>query len=69
MTEGALTEFRSSTGWAAGAGVQYVVANEGANISAETTNLLAPVIAVIFGQAGLKVGATLEGIKYTRIIP
>jgi lipid-binding SYLF domain-containing protein len=69
MTDGALTEFRSSNGWAAGAGVQYVVANEGANISAETTNLLAPVIAVIFGQAGLKVGATLEGIKYTRIIP
>ncbi|MEC8197220.1 MAG: twin-arginine translocation pathway signal, partial [Pseudomonadota bacterium] len=34
-----------------------------------TTNLLAPVIAVIFGQAGLKIGATLEGIKYSRIIP
>jgi len=69
MTEGALTEFRRSNGWAAGAGVQYVVANEGANLSAETTNLLAPVIAVIFGQAGLKIGATLEGIKYSRIIP
>jgi len=69
MTEGALTEFRRSTGWAAGAGVEYVVANEGGNISADTTNLLAPVIAVIFAQAGLKVGATLEGIKYSRIIP
>lgn len=69
MTQGALTEFRHSNGWAAGAGVEYVVANEGANLSAETTNLLAPVIAVIFAQAGLKVGATLEGIKYSRIIP
>ncbi|SFK63664.1 YSC84-related protein [Shimia haliotis] len=69
MTEAALTEFRRSTGWAAGAGVEYVVANEGGNISADTTNLLAPVIAVIFAQAGLKVGATLEGIKYSRIIP
>jgi len=27
------------------------------------------VMAVIFGQAGLRVGATLEGVKYTRIIP
>ncbi len=69
MTDGALTEFRRSSGWAAGAGVEYVVVNEGGDISAETTNLLAPVIAVIFGQAGLKIGATLEGIKYTRIIP
>ncbi|SFM15572.1 YSC84-related protein [Shimia aestuarii] len=69
MTEGALTEFRHSSGWAAGAGVEYVVANDAGDLSAETTNLLAPVIAVIFGQAGLKVGATLEGIKYTRIIP
>ncbi|WP_435136643.1 YSC84-related protein [Pseudopelagicola sp. nBUS_19] len=69
MTDGALSEFRQSNGWAAGAGLEYVAANEGGNLSAETTNLLAPVIAVIFGQAGLKIGATLEGIKYTRIIP
>ncbi|MGR3637333.1 MAG: lipid-binding SYLF domain-containing protein [Shimia sp.] len=69
MTEGALSEFRRSSGWAAGAGMEYVVANEAGNMSAETTNLLAPVIAVIFAQAGLKVGATLEGVKYSRIIP
>jgi lipid-binding SYLF domain-containing protein len=69
MTDGALSEFRRSNGWAAGAGVQYVVANEAGNVSTETTNLLDPVIAVIFAQAGLKVGATLEGIKYSRIIP
>lgn len=69
MTEGALTDFRHSNGWAAGAGVEFVIANDAADVSAETTNLLAPVIAIIFGQAGLKVGATLEGIKYSRIIP
>jgi hypothetical protein len=27
------------------------------------------VIAVVFGQTGLRLGATLEGTKYTRIIP
>lgn len=69
MTEGALADFRASNGWAAGAGVEFVVVNDAGDLSAETTNLLAPVIAVIFGQAGLKFGATLEGVKYTRIIP
>ena len=37
--------------------------------SAETTTSLSPVIAVIFGHAGLRIGATLDGVKYTRIVP
>ena len=69
MTQEALTDFRSSSGWAAGADLEYAVNDKGGNVSAETTTALAPVIAVIFGQAGLLVGATLEGTKYTRIIP
>lgn len=69
MTEAALTEFRSSAGWAAGGDIEYVVSDQGGNLSADTTTVLDPVIAVIFGQAGLHVGATLEGTKYTRIIP
>ena len=54
---------------AAGADVEYVFKDQGGNLRAETTTSVAPVIAVIFGQAGLLVGATLEGVKYTRIIP
>jgi lipid-binding SYLF domain-containing protein len=69
MTEGALSEFRRSSGWAAGADLKYVVSDEGGTLKADTTTLLAPVIAVIFGQAGLHLGATLEGVKYNRIIP
>jgi len=69
MTQEALADFRSSAGWAAGADLEYAVNDKGGNVSAETTTALAPVIAVIFGQAGLIVGATLEGTKYTRIIP
>lgn len=69
MTQEALHDFRVSDGWAAGGDIEYVAIDQGANISADTTNVLAPVIAVIFGQAGLHVGATLEGTKYTRIIP
>ena len=45
------------------------VNDRGGNLSAETTTALAPVIAVVFGQAGLLAGASVEGTKYTRIIP
>lgn len=69
MTSEALRNFRRSEGFAVGANVSAVVLNEGASLNAETTTTLAPIVAVIFGQAGLKVGATLEGVKYTRIIP
>jgi len=69
MTEEALAEFRASSGWAAGADVEYAMNDRGANLSAETTTALSPVIAIIFGQAGLLAGATVEGTKYSRIIP
>lgn len=69
MTPGALEEFRRSPGWAAGADLEYVISDRGDSVSAETTTALAPVLAAVFGRAGLRVGATLEGTKYTRIIP
>ncbi len=69
MTEEALAEFRTSSGWAAGADIKYAVNDRGGNLSADTTTVLAPVIAVVFGQAGLLAGASVEGTKYTRIIP
>lgn len=69
MTEEALQDFRTSPGWAAGADLEYAVNNQAENLSAETTTSLSPVIAVVFGQAGLIAGATVEGTKYTRIIP
>lgn len=69
MTEAALTDFRTSSGWAAGADIEYVANDQGGNLSADTTTVLSPVIAVIFGQAGLLAGASVEGTKYTRIIP
>ncbi|MCE8005663.1 YSC84-related protein [Aestuariivita sp.] len=69
MTQDALSEFRRSSGWAAGADLEYVISDEGQNLSADTTTTLSPVLAAVFGQAGLRIGATLEGSKYTRIIP
>lgn len=69
MTEDALSDFRTSPGWAAGADIEYAINDRGGNLSAETTTSLSPVIAVVFGQAGLIAGASVEGTKYTRIIP
>ncbi|MGR3463631.1 lipid-binding SYLF domain-containing protein [Limimaricola sp.] len=69
MTEQALSNFRRAPGWAAGADVEYAINDRGEMLRAETTTSLSPVIAVVFAQTGLRVGATLEGTKYSRIIP
>ncbi|MCZ0810912.1 MAG: YSC84-related protein [Pseudomonadota bacterium] len=69
MTQDALERFRRGSGWVAGADIEYVFNDQGENIRADTTTSTAPVVAVIFGQAGAMAGASLEGMKYSRIIP
>lgn len=68
MTDEALSNFRRSNGWVAGAGVEYATPEEGGNIGTDTTQI-DPVTVFVFGQQGLIVGATIEGVKYSRIIP
>ena len=68
MTDEALQNFRRSNGWVAGAGVEYATPEEGGNFGKDTTEL-DPVTVFVFGQQGLIVGATIEGVKYSRIIP
>jgi lipid-binding SYLF domain-containing protein len=69
MTEAALADFRASDGWAASADLRYATPDQGgASIGKESTEL-DPVIPFVFGQSGLIAGATLAGVKYTRIIP
>lgn len=69
MTQDALADFRRSSGWALGADAVYVLKDQGDSVSADTNTLTSPIIAAVFGQAGLYAGASLEGAKYTRIIP
>jgi len=69
MTPQALQSFRRSPGWVAGADVEYTLNEQGENLTADTVTTQSPVIAVVFGQAGLIAGATVKGTKYTRIIP
>ena len=68
MTDAALENFRRSPGWVAGADLKYATPDQGGSIGAATTQL-DPVVALVFGQQGLIVGASLAGTKYTRIIP
>jgi lipid-binding SYLF domain-containing protein len=69
MTEEALQDFRGSPGWAVGADIEYVISDIGDGFKTDTTTALSPVLAAVFGRAGLLVGATLQGTKYNRIIP
>ncbi len=69
MTEEALNSFRSSPGWAVGADIEYVISDVGEGAAANTSTALTPVVAAVFGRAGLFAGASLAGNKYTRIIP
>ncbi|GGL65664.1 YSC84-related protein [Wenxinia marina] len=69
MTAESLLNFRQSDGWAVGGDIEYAYLDQGETLRAETTTSRLPVIAVIFAQTGLRVGATIEGTKYTRIIP
>lgn len=69
MTDEALQDFRSDAGWVASADIKYAFQNEGDRLTADTITSSSPVVAVVFGQAGLIAGASIEGAKYTRIIP
>ncbi|MCC5991141.1 MAG: twin-arginine translocation pathway signal [Rhodobacteraceae bacterium] len=69
MTEQALQDFRTSPGWAASADMRYATPSRGGSMGSETTTQFAPVIAVVFGQSGMLAGASLAGVKYSRIIP
>ncbi|WP_407493514.1 YSC84-related protein [Pseudooceanicola sp. MF1-13] len=69
MSQQSLERFRRNEGWAAGADIEYAFSHEGENFRTDTNSGLSPVVAYVFAQAGARIGATLEGVKYTRIIP
>jgi lipid-binding SYLF domain-containing protein len=69
LTRKSIEDFKASQGWALSGDIDFTSLHQAENIRAETTTALAPIVAVVFGQSGLKVGVSLEGSKYTRIIP
>lgn len=69
QSEAALSAFRAAPGWVAGADAYYAIPAGGMAVGADTIRTQHPVVALIFGQAGLMAGAAIEGTKYTRVIP
>jgi lipid-binding SYLF domain-containing protein len=69
MTDDALANFRNSQGFELGGNIDFTGGRQGETLRANTTTMLSEVVAVSFGKAGIRVGATLEGTKYTRIFP
>jgi lipid-binding SYLF domain-containing protein len=68
MTQDALTKFRNSQGWAAGADATVAVLKVGANGNVDTSTATGPVEAFVLTNAGLMAGVSLEGSKISRLI-
>ena len=67
--ESSLAEFRRGAGWAVSGDLRYATPEEGGSIGKQTNEIDTGVEAFVFGQQGLIAGASLAGVKYTRIIP
>ena len=67
MTEAALAKFQSSDGWEAGVDAEVTFPDAGINAGVDSTTFEQPVIAVVFAEDGLLVGASLAGAKYSPI--
>ena len=66
-TTEALDTFRNSKGWTVGVDATVAVANVGANGSIDTTSMNQPVVAFVMANAGLEVGASVQGAKVTEL--
>ena len=68
MTQETLAGFRNADGWQLGVDAEFVYAEDSGSFGVSTNTMNLPVYAVVFGQSGAIVGATLQGAKYSRII-
>jgi len=68
LTSEALREFRMSDGFQVGLIAEFAGQNEGGNFGISSTTSNRPILAIVFGQQGLILGASLEGAKYSRLV-
>ena len=68
ITPESLADFRAADGWELGVDAEYAIANLGGAATLTTTTVNEPIYAVIFGQQGLIIGASVEGTKYSRVV-
>ncbi|MEO1092999.1 MAG: YSC84-related protein [Pseudomonadota bacterium] len=67
LTDEALAQFRESSGWEAGVSAKVAVVTAGTGTGVDTLQNNEPIIAFVWGQAGLLANVSLDGSKYTRI--
>jgi lipid-binding SYLF domain-containing protein len=65
----ALDQFMRSNGWQAGVDGSIAVAKWGQGIDISTISFEKPIYAFVFDNKGLMANISLEGTKFTRIIP
>lgn len=68
MDENSLQKFRAKPGWTLGADLEYTLIDNADSAGLDSNTIRDGVYSVIFAQAGLLVGVSLEGSKYNRII-
>jgi lipid-binding SYLF domain-containing protein len=67
MTESALRQFRSTSGWKVGVDGSIAIVTIGAGGSVDTNKITSPVVGFILDPKGLMYNLTLEGSKISRI--
>jgi lipid-binding SYLF domain-containing protein len=67
MTDEALVKFRGADGWEVGLDAEVTFPDKGLNAGIDSTTFEKPVIAIVFAEDGLLVGASLAGAKYSPI--
>jgi len=67
MSENALNDFRSSSGWRVGVDGSVALIDVGAGKTIDSQNVRDPVVGFIFNSSGLMANLTLEGTRFTRI--
>jgi lipid-binding SYLF domain-containing protein len=67
MTNEALSKFKNSSGWDAGADASVALVKTGANGAIDLTTASQPVIALIWGNQGLMADLSLQGTKVSKL--
>ncbi|MEM6620567.1 MAG: lipid-binding SYLF domain-containing protein, partial [Pseudomonadota bacterium] len=63
-----LAKFRGRSGWTLGADIEYTVLDDAGAAGIDTNSIDEEVYALVFGQAGILLGVSIEGSKYSRIV-
>ena len=67
MTDEALKQFRSASGWEAGVDGNIALLTIGAGGNIDTTTIKDPVVAFVFDVKGLMADVSLKGAKFTKL--